>query len=132
LRAVLDANILISAVISPKGAPARALSAWLEGEYELVVSELLLAEVERVFADSKLRDRVGQTDAAAFIQLLRESGEIAADPEDAPRLSKDPGDDYLIALAEAERAVLVTGDRHLLELAGRLPVRTVREFVDSL
>jgi uncharacterized protein len=132
VRAVLDANILISALISPSGAPARAVSSWLAGQYELVVSELLLAEVERVLADSKFRDLVSPRDADTFVELVRRGAVIAPDPADPRSRSRDPGDDYLVALAEAGRAVLVTGDRHLLELAGALPVATVREFVDSL
>jgi predicted nucleic acid-binding protein len=38
-----------------------------------------------------------------------------------PRISV-PSDNYLIALASAERALLVSGDRHLLELADQIPV----------
>jgi len=38
-----------------------------------------------------------------------------------PRRSVDPDDDYLVALAEAAQAVLVSGDRHLLDLGGKLP-----------
>jgi predicted nucleic acid-binding protein len=48
------------------------------------------------------------------------------------RHSADPGDDYLLALAEAERAVLVSGDRHLHALAGQLPILAPRAFLDQL
>ncbi len=46
--------------------------------------------------------------------------------------SDDPGDDYLVALAAAERAVLVSGDVHLTSLASRMPVRTPAEFISVL
>jgi predicted nucleic acid-binding protein len=53
------------------------------------------------------------------------------DPDEEPPVrSEDPGDDYLIALAAAERAVLVSGDKHLLALADRIPVYSPREFID--
>ena len=44
----------------------------------------------------------------------------------------DPGDDYLIALAQSQRAALVSGDKHLLQLAGRLPIFSARQFIEPL
>jgi hypothetical protein len=41
-------------------------------------------------------------------------------------------DDYLLALAEQERAILVSGDRHLLALADRFPIRSARALLESL
>jgi len=38
----------------------------------------------------------------------------------------------VLALAERERAVLVSGDRHLLDLADELPVRSARAFLNLL
>ena len=46
--------------------------------------------------------------------------------------SEDRGDDYLVALAEHTRAVLASGDRHLLALATELPVLTPRKFLTAL
>ena len=42
------------------------------------------------------------------------------------------GDDYMLALAEAESALLIFGDTHLLDLARRLPVQTARVSLDAL
>lgn len=43
----------------------------------------------------------------------------ADDPDGEPPLrSADPGDDYLLALAAAQRAVLMSGDVDLLSLRG--------------
>jgi hypothetical protein len=41
-----------------------------------------------------------------------------------------PGDDYLIALAAAERAMLVSGDKHLLALAEQLPILPPTRFLE--
>jgi predicted nucleic acid-binding protein len=49
-----------------------------------------------------------------------------------PTCSVDPGDDYLIALASSQRAALVSGDKHLLDLAGKIPVFSPREFIRLL
>jgi uncharacterized protein len=132
VRAVLDPNILIAATLSATGAPAQLVSRWLAGEFELVVSETLLAELERALAYPKLRRRVSTSEAAAFVRLLRGAARLAPDPPDPARRSADRGDDYLLALAEAERAVLVSGDQHLLALADELPIHTARAFVERL
>ena len=132
MRAVLDANVLISAALSPRGTPGRLLNRWRAGEFELIVSERLLAELWDALQYRKLRDRVPAEDAREFVSRLRALATAAPDPPDAPRRSEDPADDYLLALAEAERAVLVSGDRHLLDLADTLPVRSPRNFLDSL
>jgi hypothetical protein len=64
--------------------------------------------------------------------LLRDAAVRAPGPAELPRRSADPGDDYLPALAQSERAVLVSGDRHLPELADDLPIFTPRAFADTL
>ncbi len=133
MRAVLDANVLISAVLSRRGAPARLLLAWQAGAFELVVSPLLLAELRRALGYPKLTRLVPAADADAFVAWLARSARVAADPSGpSPVLSADAADDYLISLAAAERAVLVSGDRHLTELAGRIPVSTPAEFLAQL
>ena len=132
MRAVLDPNVLIASLLSRSGAPAQIVSRWLAGELELVVSEVLLAELGRALAYPKIRKRIAEDEAGAFVELLREAVRLAPDPEAPARRSADPGDDYLLALAQAERAVLVTGDQHLLALAGELPIRTPRAFLDAL
>lgn len=131
MRAVLDPNILIAALLSPSGAPAQLVGRWLAGEFELVVSEHLLAELERALAYPKLRRRASADEAAGLVDLLRHGGILAPDPPDPPRRSPDPGDDFLLALAETERAVLVSGDQHLLALADELPIRTARTYLDQ-
>lgn len=47
-RVVVDPNVLISARLSPGGTPARLLTAWMEGQFELVVSPALLVELTGV------------------------------------------------------------------------------------
>jgi uncharacterized protein len=133
VRAVLDPNVLISALLSREGTPARVLRAWLEGAFELIVSERLLAELERALAYPKLRSRVTPAEASELVELLRRGARVLDDPERPPSVqSPDPGDDYLIALAEAGQALIVSGDGHLLGLAGQVPVFAPVEFFAQL
>jgi putative PIN family toxin of toxin-antitoxin system len=132
VRAVLDPNILIAALISRSGTPARIVQRWLGGDFELVVSETLLRELERALAYPKLRARISEEEADEFLTLLRRAAIVAPDSPSPPRRSADAGDDYLIALAETELALLVSGDRHLLALAAELPIKSTRAFLDGL
>lgn len=133
MRAVLDANVILSALLAPGGAPAQILRAWLAGAFELVVSPLLLAEVERALTYPKLRRRIGLTEGAELVEILRREARVERDPEAAFHVrSPDPGDDYLIALAAVARARLVSGDSHLLGLAGTLPVDSPAQFLARL
>ncbi len=132
MRAVLDPNILISALLARSGARGEIVARWLVGELELVVSGVLLDELERALAYPKLRGRIPAADAGEFLVMLAEGAIVAVDPSDLPRRSPDPGDDYLLALAEAERAVLVSGDQHVLGLSERFPIFTPRAFLDAL
>ncbi len=133
MRAVLDVSVVIAAALAPAGPPAELLRAWLHGRYELVVSAQLLKELERALAYPKLRKRVTQAESQQLVDLLRAEGEVHADPAGSPPVrSPDPGDDYLIALAVSARAVIVSGDAHLLGLEGDFPVYTPAAFLDLL
>jgi predicted nucleic acid-binding protein len=105
---------------------------WDAGEFELIVSEGLLAELEQALGTPKIGARVDSSRARRFVAGLRAEATLASDPAVVAERSADPADDYLIALAEAEQAVLVSGDRHLLDLADRFPIQTPRAFLDSL
>jgi predicted nucleic acid-binding protein len=89
----------------------------------------LLAELARALAYPKLRRRVSRADAQDLVDLLRDRAVVIADPAGPPPVrSPDPGDDYLLALASVARAVIVSGDSHLLGLADRAPVHARAEF----
>ena len=119
-------------MLSPQGTPAELLRCWVAGGFELVVSEKLLAELDRALAYPKLRKRVALADVRALISLLARASTISLDPQDAPRRSRDPGDDYLLALSEATHSILVSGDKDLLSLAGSFPVWTARALAEVL
>ncbi|MGH7902673.1 MAG: putative toxin-antitoxin system toxin component, PIN family [Candidatus Dormibacteraceae bacterium] len=132
MRAVLDVNVLASALLSRTGAPGRLIALWLEGAFDLVISEALLLELGRAFAHPQLRRHISSRDAADFIELLRATGSMRADRAQPPHVSRDPGDDYLIALATSGAAILVSGDRDLLSLAPKLPIQTPGDFLKLL
>jgi uncharacterized protein len=133
-RAVLDPNVLVSALISPGGIPARLLVAAEDGRYELVVSARLLDELEGVLMRDKFRRYFPEEAVEDHLERLlavATMGEEAEIRHDSP----DPKDDYLVALARATGSeALVTGDAHLLGLGMVVPVMIIspREFLEEL
>jgi putative PIN family toxin of toxin-antitoxin system len=124
---------LISGVLSAKGQSAEILRACRDGQFELVISEALLKELQRTLAYPKLRKHISRAKAAAYINWVRDHGTFAEDPTSQPSVSsRDPDDDYLLALAIDRRAYLVTGDRDLLVLAEDLPILTPKQFLAEL
>ena len=133
MRAVLDPNVIISAALSPRGSPGRALRLWLEGACELVCSRILLDELARALTYPKLKKHIDADAADELLDLLRRGALLVEDPKTPPSVaSSDPDDNYLIALAEVSRSVLTTGDRDLLELSEQIPVYSPKEFLSLL
>lgn len=123
LRVVLDVNVLVSAAIGRDASPRRVVESWEGGAFEVVVSELLLAELERVLGRREIAVRVDPVVISILRRLTRDDAIRADDPSgDEKLVPADPRDDYLVALARAGGAsVIVTGDHHLLDLEGLRP-----------
>lgn len=129
-RAVLDPGVLVSALITPTGTAAKLLHAAREGHFDLLISGLLLKELEVVLRRDKFRRYLELDEVSTGIRLLLDEGQMVADPPGSPPVRcSDPEDDYLIVLAHRQGAALVSGDRCLLELAGSIPVFSPSEFL---
>lgn len=131
-RVVLDPGVLVSALITPSGTPAKLLELARNGALELIVSPLLLGELEKMLAREKFRRYVDLDAVRDYVGLLRRDAVVAEDPAEEPPLrSVDPDDDYLIALAFNQKAVLVSGDKHLLDLTGGAPILTPADLLTA-
>jgi putative PIN family toxin of toxin-antitoxin system len=133
-RVVLDPGVLIAALISDKGAPRALLCAWLDGVFELLVSPDLLAELGRVLERQKFRRYASEREARLYVAFLKRFATLCPDTDSPARQSADPGDDYLLALAQNQGAnFLVSGDPHLCQIERtEPPVLTPRAFLNRL
>jgi putative PIN family toxin of toxin-antitoxin system len=124
----------MAALISSKGAPRALLLAWIAGTFELLVSPNLLAELGRVLKRPKFRRYVTEREAREFVAPLERFATVCDDPPDPPRLTPDPSDDYLAALAQTHAAdFLVSGDPDLIGLRSlRLRIVPPRAFLSDL
>ena len=133
MRAGLDPNVLISAAISRKGAPAAILRHAELGDFELVISPQLLGEFDRALKYPKVRDRIDADRQVGIVNTIRLMAWEVADPGYKPSVPcPDPKDEYLISLVEEERIALVTGDKALQALAPEIPVFSPAQFLELL
>ena len=137
-RAVLDANVVISALIQPKGASGRILTNLLErNSFELVVSPAILAEIRSSLLYPKVRKYIKAS--AEDLDLWVASLELIAQPVEGSlrihAVAADPDDNkYIEAAVEGLAQFVVTGDKHLLSLKAYESIRIVtpRVFLDLL
>jgi putative PIN family toxin of toxin-antitoxin system len=133
MQIVPDANVLVSAAVTPEGVCGTLLDALEGSPLDIVVSPLLMAEFERVLQRPKFA-RLGAGQRAAFRRHVARLALVDADPPVTKTLVEaDPGDDYLVRLVlAAPDRILVTGDPHLLALAGAYPILEPRALLDRL
>ena len=134
LRAVVDPGVLISSLISSRGAPSELVRRWIEGEFQLLWSPQLLDELATVCARPRFREWFSLDEASMIVELIRDAGEGHGDSlTDAPA-PPDDDDRYLIDLAVISRAdCIVTGDAALLShVVPGLRIASPRALLDVL
>ena len=135
MRVVLDTNVLLSGLMAPKGVPGRIVAAWIDAQFELVMSLAQVDEVVRVLAYPKIRRRLrwGEERIESFIKQLHVRAEVIDLSSTAAEVPRDPKDSPVLApLVAANAELLVTGDDDLLALRSRYPIETPTEFGSRL
>jgi putative PIN family toxin of toxin-antitoxin system len=123
IRAVIDTNVLVSAMISSAGNESLVVMAINQGLVAPCLSSAILQE----YSDVLLRPRFGfpADEVAAMLNLFRSRGNLSSPASMAP-ISPDPDDDKFIACALAGNAdFLVTGNKRHFPQAGSLRARVV-------
>jgi len=139
IRAVIDLNVIISAVISPTGTPSLVWNAWAVSEqFDLIVSEGMLLELAGKLNSPRLAGRYGirPDDALAINALLwAVATMVPVHVADVAVVTGDPEDDLVLTTARLGSAdYLVTGDRRLLARARHEDVEIIspRDFLGVL
>jgi putative PIN family toxin of toxin-antitoxin system len=137
LKAVLDTNLFISALLTAEGNPAKILNRWKAGSFDLVISLPILKEIKRVILYPKIRKRLNWTDVEIneFLLGLAQFGFMASGESKVDIIKEDPTDNkYLACSQEGQADYIVTGDQHLLK-EGRYKgtkIVTPKEFLEIL
>jgi putative PIN family toxin of toxin-antitoxin system len=112
---VVDVNVLVSMLINQDTAGIKGL--FDQRVFRVVVSPGHLAELEDVLLRPQFRRYFTKAEAERALQRIRNRSHSVKTEFQVRPISRDPKDDYLLALAKVSKAdVLITGDDDLLVL----------------
>jgi uncharacterized protein len=115
MRAVLDTNVLIGAVIFPNSVPRQAVRKSLH-QGIVLFSDPTMNELKTVLFRSKIDRYVSRQDRAVFLAQLETVAEMIPTIQ-IVRECRDPKDDKFLEVALNGRAdVIITGDADLLKM----------------
>lgn len=117
MRAVIDVCVLISALMSSSSsaAPQRVIDQIEAGRIRAIASPQLLDELAKTLTRPKIRKRVSEREAKAFVATFRRYADSAPDVANPQARTRDPEDDYLVELAIVYGVPLVSTDKDVLE-----------------
>ncbi len=107
LKAVIDTNILVSALLSPSGSPAKLLDHVLNGNITMCYDSRMIAEYHEVL----LRPKFGFDKRAVkqVIDFIIHSG-VSIVPAPISKAFEDEDDKVFYEVARTAEAYLVTGN----------------------
>jgi uncharacterized protein len=137
IRAVLDANVYVSAAVRPEGPPGQIIDRFLRGgAFEIVMSQAIVEEVVRALSYPRLRKYIQSgLDAELWFEDIVVLSHLVAGNREFGGVSTDPDDDkYIAAAIEGRAGFVVAGDSDLLDLKEYEGIRIVtpRAFLDQL
>lgn len=117
IRVTLDTNVLGPGLIGETGAAVRLIRHWSAGAFVLVVSDHILAELERSYTDPYFAARVPSERAAALVTMVKTNATVVELSAEVQGVATHPEDDLVLATAlSGEASVLCTRDKQLLKL----------------
>jgi putative PIN family toxin of toxin-antitoxin system len=114
------------------GPPSQILKAWGNQSFQIVLSQQILDECQRVAED--LSSKFPMTNILSIIELVTIHGQFIDTQGFDISVCEDPDDDKFIECAVASKCkTIVSGDKHILKLTGYqgITVLNPRNFVDK-
>ena len=137
IRAVLDANVYVSAAVRAEGPPGQIIGRFLrDGAFEIVMSQAIVEEVLRALSYPKVRKHIRPgLDPELWFEDIVVLSHLVAGEHDIESARTDPDDDkYIAAAIEGRAGFVVAGDSDLLDLKEYDGIRIVspRMFLNIL
>lgn len=133
MRAIIDTNLFVSALMSDVGPPSEVLAHWRRGAFDLLSSNDQIEEIRLASRYERIRIRTKPRDFGRLIKQIRARAHLV-DFSTVPDVSRDPFDNYLLAMSQSGDAdFLVSGYKaDLLALGkyGRTAIVTARQFLE--
>ena len=133
-RVVLDTNILISSVLIKFGNPRKIFEKFLNGEFILIESEEMLAEIRDVLFRPKF-NYISLIEKENFIKNLLSLCNIVEPKQKIDIIKDDPDDNIILECAlEGNADYIISGDEHLLGLKEFKGIKIIspKEFLNIL
>lgn len=113
MRVVFDTNIYVSAFAIPGGNAEEAYSHAMRGSFELATSHAILAETANV-----LRSKFDWSDerVGKLLRTLSQTATVVKTKPSLHVLTDEPDNRILECALQADANMIVSGDRHLLDL----------------
>lgn len=130
---IFDTNVLIAFAITNRPPIQHLKDAWLTGEIDVAISNVLIEEYTRVTAYKHLSKYFVGTERQARINDLIDLGIPVNITEPYPN-APDPDDNYLFAMLEHPQVIaLVSGDKALLNITSfnSKPILSPAAFVEQ-
>ena len=116
MNVILDTNVFISGVFFG-GPPYKILEAWRNGNFDIVLSEDIFIEYQRVAQE--LSKQFKEIDISIFLDLVTVNATWVEAPTLPSSVSADQDDDKFLACALASQIkIIVSGDKHLTDVSG--------------
>lgn len=130
---VIDANVIVSAVLLPRSLTRKAFDKSLS-QGEIVISEAIVNELDEVLRRPRLDKYIREEERIQFLMaLLRESRLVSVNR--SVKDCRDPKDNKYLKLAlEAQAECIFSGDNDLLVLHPYhgIKILTPRQFIDAV
>lgn len=137
IKAALDTNMIVSALIMRQGKPAQIVASAREGKFALFLSEDIFREANVAFHRAHIQKRFHPTDEGIqeFLSALRGICQLVSVQHVENIVTNDPPDNLVLAGAvEGDADYLVSGNLHLLNLKQhrRVTIVTPNQFLEIL
>ena len=123
MNVVPDTNVLISGIFFG-GQPRAVLDAWAENRFVLLITPSIFDEYVRTC--DRLSASYQGLEYHSVLATIIGRGQLVPDTKTSGAITSDPDDDKFMLCAREHDAVIVSGDRHLLDSSGWEGVRVLR------
>jgi putative PIN family toxin of toxin-antitoxin system len=129
---LLDSNVIISALLSVEGTPARIVDEWRAGRFQLLTCQHQIDEIRAACRNAKFKARLQPHHIGTMLNHLY-GATVWPNPVVRKHEAADPSDSYLLDLIEAAQPdYAVTGDKRAgilrLDTLGRTKILKASVF----
>lgn len=118
VKAVIDTNIWVSALVAPLGTAAKLIDLWKKGKFKLLISEQQTSELYEVLSRShfSIKYRLDEKKVEDLIASIAEKAERILFEKSLINCCRDQDDNVIIETAIRGKAkYLVTGDKDMTD-----------------